>query len=185
MRRTRSRWPSGNTSSNDQPGFLHRRLGDVVDGDARFTAGRGCPTAALRLDQLAHGVMTGPEDLGRLAQRRSDDLAVDHHQAQVVARRSLLDQNARMLFAGTSQRSVEFRRTVHADGDALALFAAGRLDHDVADLVEERVVVFVERGQPPLGYRDPGLGDKSARQSLVVTPCSSPRRRCTPTTTLG
>ena len=57
-----------------------------------------------------------------------------------------------------------------ADGDALALFPAGGLDDDVADLLEERVVVFVEGGQTSLGHLDSGLRHQTPGQPLVVTP---------------
>ena len=123
--------------------------------------------------------------LGGHAQRGGDDLAVDDHQPQVVARRALLDEHLGMLLAGPRQRRVEFVGTVDADRDALALLAAGRLDHDVADLGEERVVLVVEGGQPAFRDDDSGLGDEATGQALVVAAGSSPQRRCTPTTTLG
>ena len=131
------------------------------------------PVAAARRRLCASissriGVVAGAGDLGGHAQRGGHHLAVDHHQPQIVAGRALLDQHLGVLFAGPGQRRVQLVGAVDADGDALALFAAGRLDDDVADLVEERVVVLVEGGQPALGHLDSGLGDEAPGQPLVV-----------------
>ena len=81
-----------------------------------------------------------PIDLGRAADGGGHHLAVDDDQPQVVAGGALLDQHVGVLLAGPVQGGVEFLAAVDADGDALALLAAGRLDDDVADLGEERVV---------------------------------------------
>ena len=113
-------------------------------------------------------MVPGADDLRGPAQRGGHHLVVDHDQAQVVARGALLDQHVGMLLTGPGQRRVELLGIVDADGDALALLAAGRLDHDVADLGEERVVLLVEGGQPSSGDDDPGLGDDATGQSLVV-----------------
>ena len=168
VRRTRSRSPSGSTSSNDQPASLTVASVTSSSGMLGLAAGGRAAPPALRLDQLAHGVMAGADDLGGHAQRGGDDLAVDHHQPQVVARRTLLDQHLRVLLAGPGQRRLEFGRAVHTDGDALALLAPRRLDHHVADLGEERVVVVVEGRQPALGHDDSGLGHQPSGQPLVV-----------------
>ncbi len=108
VRRTRSRCTFGQHVIERPARLFDRRLGDLVDRDLRFAAGGGTAPPALHLDQLAHGVVTGADDFGGNAQRGSDDLAVDHHQPQIVARRALFDQHFRVLLAGPGQRRLEF-----------------------------------------------------------------------------
>ena len=71
------------------------------------------PVAAARRRLCASissrdGVVPVPMTSAGLRTRGSDDLAVDHHQPQVVAGRALLDEHVGMLFAGPGQRRVEF-----------------------------------------------------------------------------
>ena len=147
------------------------------------------PVAAARRRLCASissriGVVAGAGDLGGHAQRGGHHLAVDHHQPQIVAGRALLDQHLGVLFAGPGQRGVQLLGSVDADGDALALLAAGGLDDDVADLVEERVVGSSKVASRPLGTAMPA-SETRRRVSRLSSQRPSPPRRCTPTTTLG
>ena len=103
MRRTRRRTPSGSTSLNDQPASLTVAIGYVIDGNPGFTAGRRRAAPALGIDQLAHGVVPGADDFRGLSQCGGHHLVVDHDQPEVVARRTLLDENVGMLLAGPRQ----------------------------------------------------------------------------------
>ena len=73
--------------------FGDRRLGNRVERDARLTCGGRRAPPALRRDQIAHGVLTGTDDLGRQPQRSGNHPAVDHHQTKVISLHPLLDQH--------------------------------------------------------------------------------------------
>jgi len=130
--------------------------------------------------------MPGADDLRGPSQGCGHHLVVDHDQPQVVASRALLDQDIGMLLTGPGQCRIEFvgicrRPTVMP----LPCSPRVRLDHNVAHLVEERVVLLVEGGQPPSGDDDSGIGDNATGQSFCRRIGSSLPRMCTPTRTLG
>ena len=95
------------------PGLAHGAGLVPASGGMRLAAsGRGA-AASLCLDQFEHRVLTGSDHLCGLSDGGRDDLAVDHHQAQVVAARPLLDQHLGQCY-GSRECRVEFVGSVHS-----------------------------------------------------------------------
>jgi hypothetical protein len=107
-------------------------------------------------------------DLGGPAQRGCDDPIVDDHDAEVVARREGLEEDALGHARGRLDRGPHLPLFADVHGDTESLLATRRLDHDLLVLRKERLLL---RSIPGEGLRrdaHPRLREDLAGDALVV-----------------
>jgi len=154
------------------------RLRDLVEGDTRLTTGgRGAPSTLGR-DQVPDAVLTGADDPRGHPQRGGHYPTVDHHQPEVAAGDPLLDEHLRVLLARACHRGGELVGALvgeNTHGDAFALLTAGWFDHDLADFLQEGIVVIVAGRQAGTRHDDACLGDQAPGQAFVVAPAHGDR----------
>ena len=124
-------------------------------------------------------------DAGR-ADRRGDDLVADDDDAQVLAGDELLEQHVGAVLAGQPDRALQRRLVGDADGDALALLAAGRLHDELADLgAGTRASPSSPVAVRPRGTDRPARSQHAAGDALVVAAAHRDGAESAPTATRG
>jgi hypothetical protein len=148
-------------ASSTAPWSVARRAGSS-------TRRRSRPRAGARSAISSSIVCARSRPPWRAADRGGHDLVVDDHDPQVLAAR----RTPRAARRGRTARRARWRRQLvrvaDPDGDALALLAAGGLDHHLAELVEEREVVRRRRWRPARAGPQAGVGEQPAGHALVV-----------------
>ncbi len=125
--------------------------------------------AVLDGDELGDGVLTVAGHGGRLAPGRRHEPPVHDEHAVVVARVALLDDDLVADLLGARERLAQVGLVGDVGGDALAVVAVVRLDHDrVAEplgVLDRRLELADDR---PLGHGDAGVLQHVLGEPLVA-----------------
>ena len=166
VRRTRRRSPSGSTSSRSGPPprtVASVRSSTGIDDSPPVAAAR---RRLWAVDQLGDGVPAVADHRGRTAHGRGHHPVVDHDEAQVLARRTLLDQHVGAVLPGPGARP-----RASSSGSVMPTVmpwpCSPRAGFTTTSPTSSRNVGvgLVEGGQAPLGHRDarPRRGSAGSR----------------------
>ncbi|MNO96912.1 hypothetical protein D3C76_886030 [compost metagenome] len=108
------------------------------------------------------------DHLGGSADGRGHHFVADHHDAQVAAAVVALQQHAAVELAGALDGRLDVLGAAQVDGDALALLAIHRLDHQCAVFGEERGILLRAAGQALLRLAEPGAVEHAVGEGLVL-----------------
>src|SRR5690606_6965899 len=140
----------------------------LIERNAALACRRRFAPPRLTFGQLRNRVLAGPGHLRRASHRRRHYLAADHDDPKIVSFVELLQQDGVTEPLCQSYRFVELVRGSAVDGDALALFSAGRLDDDASMLAQKSMVLFAAACLALRRHGQPGPFEDATGDGFVV-----------------